>query len=224
MAVLESSVASEMVGTPPLRLTACGQRRPDTQVSCPTSWQSTAEAEILFGNAAFRAEATDDLAAKADAKMLHGVLQIEFDGTDIDPDTGCDFMMRQLFKVGGDEYVAAPGRHFCENLFQRSQLQTRVDDRGGIRAFVRNVCDGGNFRGAEKMSIGTPPVFRDIDGGAEEIISRALDGNRLGHTFYAQKRLMERFPSQIGRPKASRQAGCKPFIVVRQGGAQHFAI
>ncbi len=111
--------------------------------------------------------------------MLHGVLQVEFDGADVDPETSSNLAVGQLFNMGRYEYLPPAGWQFCQRLIQLLDLKPGANDLRGIRAFIGNVGDGSDLGGTEEMGVASAPVLRDIDRGAKEIVGRAVYGHRL---------------------------------------------
>src|SRR5260221_8753782 len=109
-------------------------------------------------------------ATHAAAQMLHGMLQIKFNGTDINPKAVCNFAVRKLFDVSGDEHLSSAVGQFGQGLFQVLELEAALDDHGRIRPFIGNVGDRCNFRCAEKTGVTLAPVLGDVDGGAKQIV------------------------------------------------------
>jgi hypothetical protein len=48
-------------------------------------------------------------------------------------------------------------------------------------------------------------VLGDVDGGAEDVVRRAAQKDRVGHPVQPQERLMERFVGELGRSQAPGQ-------------------
>ena len=152
------------------------------------------------------------------------MLQIELDRADVDPKTGGNLIMGQLFNMSGKEYLPPAGRQFHQDSIQLFKFEPGTGDHGRIRAFIGNVGDGGDFGRTEKMRLAPAPVFCNIDGGAKDIVGGAVNGHGLGNAIDAQKRLVQGFPGQVRGAQTPRQTLRQAFIVGRQGLTQRFAI
>lgn len=156
--------------------------------------------------------------------MLHSMLQIEIDSTNIDCKTSRDLPMRQMIQMRCNEHVALPRRQLVDGFLEVLHLHPGFGDRAGIGILIGKLDDGIDLDCAQKVPVASAAIRCRVEGHAKEIVQRTVHFDGIRDPLDPQESLMQRLAGELCRSHATCQAPNQAFVLGRQDFPQRFPI